>query len=320
MDRISVIVPVYNTGKYLVKCISSIRNQTYPNIEIIIVDDGSTDDETITVCNEIKKQCQNVKLLKKANGGSADARNYGICVATGNYLAFVDSDDYIDLNMYSVLMDDIHEYNVKMAVCNYKIEDYKPIHRPATIINRGVYNSATILHYFLLGNWHSSCTVLYHRSLFENYHFPTGETNEDYLLNFHMISSLKRISINPIALYHYVKRNDSNTTINASMKNYAWVEHTEYTKREISKHHPELLEEAEYQNYFSYIVLGNKALLSLRKSKNTSANILYNNVIKEIRKYCLGIVKNRYLGVKYKVAGLAMCIIPNVYKVIVTKA
>ena len=100
MDKlISVIVPIYNVEKYLTKCIESIINQTYKNLEIILVDDGSPDKSPI-ICDEYAKKDNRIKVIHKKNGGLSDARNYGMSLATGEYISFIDSDDYIDEEMY----------------------------------------------------------------------------------------------------------------------------------------------------------------------------------------------------------------------------
>ena len=97
-ELISIIVPVYNVEKYLKKCVDSIVNQTYKNLEIILVDDGATDSSG-EICDELEKLDNRIKVYHKENGGLSDARNYGVARATGSYIGFVDSDDYIDAEM-----------------------------------------------------------------------------------------------------------------------------------------------------------------------------------------------------------------------------
>ena len=104
---ISVIVPVYNVEEYVEKCVLSIINQTYKNLEIILVDDGSTDNSG-KICDEIAIKDNRIKVIHKKNGGLSDARNVGIDIAKGDYLGFVDSDDYIDPDMYSILLNNMN--------------------------------------------------------------------------------------------------------------------------------------------------------------------------------------------------------------------
>ena len=119
-ELISIIVPVYNVEKYLEKCVNSIVNQTYKNLEIILVDDGATDSSG-KLCDKLAKIDNRIKVYHKENGGLSDARNYGVERATGDYIGFVDSDDYIDSEMYGKLYEAIKKENVDVAECNLKI-------------------------------------------------------------------------------------------------------------------------------------------------------------------------------------------------------
>lgn len=117
-DLISVIVPIYNVQDYLDKCINSIINQTYTNLEVILVNDGSTDDSE-KICLNYMKNDGRIKYYKKINGGLADARNFGLEHATGKYIAFVDSDDYIEVAMFERMHDNITEYNADIAEIDF---------------------------------------------------------------------------------------------------------------------------------------------------------------------------------------------------------
>lgn len=119
MNKISVIVPIYNVEQYLPKCIDSILNQTYKNLEIILVDDGSTD-ASAKLCDEYAQKDSRVVVLHKENGGASSSRNAGLDVASGEYIAFVDSDDWLDSNMYADMMDISLKYDADIVECGYK--------------------------------------------------------------------------------------------------------------------------------------------------------------------------------------------------------
>jgi len=123
LPKISVIIPIYNTEPYLVKCLDSVCNQTYKNLEIIGVDDGSIDN-CGRMLNEYAEKDNRIVAIHKQNGGSASARNAGIDIATGEYLAFVDSDDWIESNMYEVLLNALEKYNSDIASC-FVYRDYQ---------------------------------------------------------------------------------------------------------------------------------------------------------------------------------------------------
>ena len=118
-SKISVIVPIYKTEKFLSKCIDSIINQTYKNLEIILVDDGSPDN-CPKICDEYAQKDNRVRVIHKENGGLSSARNAGIEIATGDFIAFVDSDDWIDSEMYESLVDLEEKHNADIAECGYR--------------------------------------------------------------------------------------------------------------------------------------------------------------------------------------------------------
>ena len=116
--KISVIVPVYNVEKYLSQCLDSIIHQTYKNLEIILVDDGSTDSSGL-ICDNYSQKDKRIKIIHKCQGGLSDARNAGLKIATGEYISFIDSDDFIDKNMYSILINNTQKYNSDIVWFNY---------------------------------------------------------------------------------------------------------------------------------------------------------------------------------------------------------
>ena len=117
-EKISVIVPVYNVEQYLERCVDSIINQTYKNLEIILVNDGSTDNSG-KLCDELAKRDDRIRVIHKENGGLSDARNTGIEEAEADLIGFIDSDDYIDENMYELLIDNLRETNADLSMCGH---------------------------------------------------------------------------------------------------------------------------------------------------------------------------------------------------------
>ena len=146
--KLSVIVPVYNVEEYIEKCIESIINQTYTNLEIILVNDGSTD-ESGNICDMYAKKDSRIKVFHKENGGTASAKNMALDNVTGDYITFVDSDDWIDIEMYKILIDLIKCNNVDMVCCNYTkvYNDHVDIMSNASSIKSGVILTEDILYY-----------------------------------------------------------------------------------------------------------------------------------------------------------------------------
>ena len=143
MIKVSVIVPIYKVEKYLSECVDSIRNQTLEDIEIILVDDGSPDN-CPQICDEYKKLDNRIKVVHKKNGGLSSARNAGMRVATGEYIGFVDSDDYIEVDMYEKMYNTSKKYNVDFVMCDY-YKSYGSDKKEVSLeIDEGMYNKEKI--------------------------------------------------------------------------------------------------------------------------------------------------------------------------------
>lgn len=128
---ISVMVPVYNVAPYITNCLESLIHQTYTNLEIILVDDGSTDN-SLEICQEYAKKDKRIKVIHKENGGLSTARNAGLDVATGDYYSFVDSDDYISTRFYEIMLNVALEHSADIVECDYNkipFEDVTPENR-----------------------------------------------------------------------------------------------------------------------------------------------------------------------------------------------
>ena len=211
---ISIIVPAYNCEDCLERCVTSLSRQTYKNIEIIIVDDGSTD-KTSEVCNALKASDCRIRSIKKANGGTSSARNVGIECAKGSYLGFVDSDDYVEPYMYEKLMDTINISGVKISQISReelnadmsRREDVCTPPEKMTLVSSEEFLKSLLMH---KGDC-SFCTKLVLRDLFTGKRFPEGELNEDFKLLVDMLPEAGNIAILPEQGYHVVYSDNSNT-------------------------------------------------------------------------------------------------------------
>lgn len=206
---ISVVVPVYNVEKYLRQCIDSILSQTYMNLEIILVDDGSRDSSG-SICDEYAKIDNRIVVLHKPNGGLSSARNAGIDIAKGEYIGFVDSDDWIEHDMYERLFDSICESGADIAVCGL-FREYRDravrcsvngnkVYRPDEAVGKLLENSDFQDH---------AWTKLYKKSLWSEIRYPLGRYYEDMLTTYKLfLQSYKIVLINQ-CLYHYRQRKGS---------------------------------------------------------------------------------------------------------------
>lgn len=210
MNLISVIVPIYNVENYLAKCLDSIVNQTYTNLEIILINDGSTDNSQ-KIANEYALQDLRIKLINKENGGLSDARNGGLEIFKGDYIVFVDSDDWIAGDMLKHLFDEMvntqseivecavfyvyGDRNVSNSKTSYKAE-YTREDALKELINGGVFQTHV---------WNK----LYKKEVIADIKFPKGKINEDEFWTHQVFANAKKIAYFPKPMYHYLQRENS---------------------------------------------------------------------------------------------------------------
>ncbi len=210
---ISIMIPVYNTSQYLERCINTVINQTITNIEIILIDDGSTDGSG-QICDKYAKNDSRIKVIHKSNGGLASARIAGIENARGEWLGFVDSDDWIDSNMYQELYETVlGQIDIDVAIGGYVEEkDEHTVHVFDSGNKRIMEPCEALLDMFESRdyNW-SLCDKLYRHSLFDKYmvkSWPRGY-GEDTYINWHVFNKCRKISYFPIMGYHYYMNSES---------------------------------------------------------------------------------------------------------------
>ena len=220
MDKlISVIVPIYKIEPYIRQCIESILSQTYRELEIILIDDGSPD-SCGKICEEYALMDDRLKVIHKENGGLSDARNYGLKVAQGAYVSFIDGDDYIDKSFYKMLMDAAEKEDCAIAEC-YSIS-FEDGTIPKSVYKKGYnyLNSFEWLTESSVGDF-LPCVVwnkIYKKELFDNIEFPVGRHYEDEATTYKVIYKANRIIRIKAALYFYRQRSGSITKLEKNMK------------------------------------------------------------------------------------------------------
>lgn len=220
-ELISIIVPVYNVDKYLSKCLDSIINQTYKNLEIILVDDGSTDASS-KICDEYAESDERITVIHKKNAGLSSARNAGLDIAKGDYIGFVDSDDYIDAYMYENLYAAAIKNNVKLVICGHFVEkDDKISIEISPIDEERLYDKNEALELLLddknIKNY--AWDKLYKSCLFENVRYPEGKNYEDIYTTYLLFDKCEQICYIPHYSYYYQLRNDS---ISSNINDEKW--------------------------------------------------------------------------------------------------
>lgn len=242
-ELISVIIPVYKVEEYLDECVLSVIRQTYTNLEIILVDDGSPDN-CPRMCDEWATKDSRIKVIHKENGGLSDARNAGLDAAEGQYIAFIDSDDYIKPDMMEKLHSALVTEKADIAACglqNFGDEHERPWGCEETI---GTPEQIYALLYNDTAYPVAACSKLYKSSCWKTLRFPVGKICEDAFTTYQLIHNAQRIVMIPHALYCYRIRPGSIMTSSFSLKKMDEEEAWRCNYQFMEKHYPQLWKNA----------------------------------------------------------------------------
>lgn len=270
--KVSVIIPVYNTEDYLKECIESLVNQTLREIEILIVNDGSTD-SSLEIMKEFKNKYPNIiKIFDKVNGGQASARNYALPFAQGEYLGFVDSDDWVDSTMYEEMYEKAEKEDADIVICD--MVDHFP--------DRTVcYPSSRFENKFKVTP--SACNKLFKRSLVKEDVFPVGLWYEDFEFTTMQLMKTDCISVIHKGLYHCHCREVSTMYNNNSEKNQDILVVLEHLVEYVEKNGWY----EKYKNVLEYLYIDHVLITSInrvQKQTNEKKKIVINNLRKEVLK------------------------------------
>lgn len=212
--RISLIVPCYNIREYLPRCIESILAQTYKNLEIILISDGSTDG-TDEVIREYAKKDSRIIPIFKQNSGVSDTRNRGLDIATGDYIGFVDGDDYIEPEMYETLLKNAIENNADISHCGYQMVFPSRVDYYYNTGKKVIQDNKKGIRDIIVGDYvePSPCIKIYRKNIVNNLRMPINiKINEDVLFNFYAFVNSKKSVYEDLPFYHYILRKGSAAT------------------------------------------------------------------------------------------------------------
>lgn len=241
-DLISVIVPIYNVENYLENCIYSIINQTYTNIEIILIDDGSTD-RCKYICDEFLDKDDRIRVIHKSNGGLSEARNVGIEMSNGNYITFIDSDDYISIDYIESLYRSIRRNIADIAILKLKFTTSLNESLEANrIMHEKVFNKEEALSEILYSNEFSTsaCGKLFAKNLFSYIRFPVGKYSEDLFTIYKTFLDSKKIVFIDNEAYHYFMRQGSITNKKFNIKHLDTIEALHLINKNVVSIYPRL--------------------------------------------------------------------------------
>ena len=316
MNKVSVIVPVYNVENYLEKCIQSIISQSFKNLEIILVNDGSTD-KSKEICEEFAKKDERIILLNQENQGVSAARNFGLDNCTGNYISFVDSDDYIAFDMIEFLVNNIEKnksdistcghYNCKLRNGSLECSCYKNSNESGTL------SSSQSLQECLIGGKLSMMPVdkLYKRHLFDDIRFPIRTFYEDSAIIPLIMTKISKVhySFNP--KYFYFRHENSITTRKFQMSNLDIIKVNKINYDMIKEKYSYALKHAEFRLFWSYLCVIDKIIYS-----NSSCSE-FQEILNIVKKNKLIILINPFFTLKRKLLNFLLIINFTLYKKII---
>ena len=315
-ELISVIVPIYNIKEYLERCIDSILAQTYQNIEVLMVDDGSTDG-TSELVDEIALKDSRIRVFHKENGGSSSARNLAMREAKGQYFSFIDSDDYIEPDMMEKLYQAIQTSGMPIAQGAREEIDEQGNILPDICIppeKETVYASKDFMRELLLHKGDCSfCTKLTKASLFhENgFAFPEGKLNEDFHVLVKMLPFIPGIVSIPKRMYHVFYKSGSNTRVvdkNAFSRVYGdYVDNADMVLTIVEKQYPDLKNPAMRFGFYQRL----DYLLHIPIGRMTKAEKQYREIVKYLRGNIGNILGNRELTKKQKLYLIVLAMMPR---------
>lgn len=293
IPKVSIVVPMYNVGEYAAPCLRSLMTQTYKNIELIVVDDGATDD-TAAICARTIGGDRRAKLLHKENGGLSSARNFGLANATGDYLTFVDGDDILDIRAIEHLVSLAQKTDVPLVTCAYRKIDSADSFSGQEFGQSRIVSGDELLDMLLRldGESGSACAKLYAKELFPLLSFPDGQLFEDFGVEAVVFSRIKSACISGAALYGYLTREGSITAIKKyNDKHLIGMESSLSVVRALVSNKPELNEA--FMCFEAFCSLRVASRLDLTKCDDKERARAY---ISETRKRCRVASRSSLIG------------------------
>lgn len=319
MDKplISIIIPVYHTKEYLERCVRSCLAQTYTMIEVVLVDDGSTDGSG-ELCDQLAKQDGRIRVFHKENGGSSSARNLGLQKARGEYIGFVDSDDFIGPQMYQRLWEAIQTNGVEVAQISRDELDEQGNPLPDVCIppkEEFFCETQVFLRELLLHRGDCSfCTKLFHKRVLAQKRFPEGELNEDFFLLLQILPEIRGIYLLSEQEYHVFYRIGSNTRKKDrnefSRVFIDIVRNADVAMELVEQNYPQLKQEGIRFGLYQRL----DYLLHIPLAQMENKNAFYRQVKSWLRRHMMDTVKNPFLGKKERLYLLLLTPCPKLVR------
>lgn len=314
---ISIIVPVYNVERFLPRCLESLMAQTYETLEIILVDDGATDSSG-AICDEYAAKDSRITVIHKKNGGLSSARNAGLEIARGAYIGFVDSDDWVEPEMYGHMLSLAKKYDAKLVCAGrYDVEESTGEKTVGLCPEKEevVTGQELVGRIFTWDGLDSAAwDKLYHRSILQNFRYPLGKICEDVPVTYRIVLEAGKAVLCDRPFYNYFHRAGSITkTKTISEKNFHLSEHTAVIYPWIRENQPALEPQAAYLRVSSLVHI----LLLLDQAKpevRVQFSPKYREARRELGKFAGFILRSPYFGTKERIRDLLLIL--NLYRLL----
>ena len=316
-EKISIIVPVYNVEAYLERCVESILKQTYTNLEILLVNDGSTD-KSGELCDKLALRDHRIRVIHKENGGLSDARNRGIDEASSNLIGFIDSDDYIDEDMYETLYRQMVASKADLSMCgHYDVYHQIPEKQVAEIKTWELMPEEAIkmvMEAKILSV--TAVNKLYKKALFEQLRFRIGKIAEDAFIMVDLIHQCSKVVATNEKKYYYVHRENSITTQKFSLKFLNVIEAYEQNAKIISENYPDLYDVAIMRLNWAYFYVLDRLLVD----NDFKDKVLEDRLISYLKKNKRSILMDSRFTRARKMSFLVLCLSRKLYlKILLTQ-
>ncbi len=306
---ISIVLPIYNVGKYLPRCLDSIAIQTYPNLEILLIDDGSTD-ESPKICDSYVAKDSRFKVIHKVNGGVSSARNCGIRMMTGKYMTFIDPDDMVADDYVEVLYDSIKNNNSQISICGVKtVFSEKFCTVDASERRNEIFTSEQAIEKMLyqdevdVNAWGK----MYLSSLFEGIEYPEGKINEDTAVTYKIFAKANVISFDTYKCYFYIQHSESIMHQRFAERKMSLIDFSDECLQYVEKNFPQIVNAAVCKHVTDSFVL----LCKIYECSPLNKECL-DKCWKIIKKYRWSVIKNPKARNKTKIACLTSYFGPRV--------
>ena len=309
-EKISIIVPVYNVENYLERCVESILKQTYTNFELLLINDGSTD-QSGDLCDQLALRDQRIRVIHKENGGLSAARNTGIDHASSDLIGFIDSDDYIDEDMYETLYRQLRESNADLSMCGHYDVFHQIPEKQVSEIKTWQLSSEEAIKMVMEAKVLSVTAVnkLYKKELFDQLRFEVGKIAEDAFIMIRLLSQCQKVAATNEKKYYYVHRENSITTQKFSLKFLNVIEAYEQNANIIREQYPAIADVASMRLNWAYFYVLDRLLVD----SDFKDKALEDKLIAYLKKNSMNILRDGRFTSARKISFLALVISRKLY-------